>query len=29
MLKILSNFQVMHLEYQEFENLKKEIRTVF
>ena len=29
MLKILANYQIMHLDYQEFENLKKEIRMVF
>jgi dynein heavy chain 1 len=29
LLKILSNFQIMHLDYQEFENLKKEIQSVF
>jgi dynein heavy chain 1 len=29
MLKILSNFQIMHLDYPEFENLKKDIRNVF
>lgn len=29
LLKILSNFQIMHLDYQEFEGLKKEIQSVF
>ena len=29
LLKILSNFQVMHLDYQEFEVLKKDIQGVF
>lgn len=29
MLKILSNYQIMHLDYQEFEALKKEIQSVF
>lgn len=29
LLKILNNFQMMHLDYPEFENLKKEIQTVF
>ena len=29
LLKILSNFQVMYLDYQEFEVLKKDIQSVF
>ena len=29
LLKILSNFQIMHLDYQEFDALKKEIQSVF
>lgn len=28
LLKILSNFQIMHLDYPEFEALKKEIQSV-
>jgi len=29
LLKILSHDQIMHLDYQEFEALNKEIRSVF